>query len=222
MPADGEEAVARITHRFDRAGSFMLRIGIPTQPGEKVTNDNFITHPLRVIDRRIKLLYVEHYPRHEYKFLAQALIRDTDTFETQVFLIDRSPGYIQFATDKVPPLRKFPHSRRELMEYDVIIFGDVDWRALSADPEQAKQDLENVRAFVEAGGGLFATYESSLCDECGRRRRDFALAHDGQGFLLFGGQAGSALVGDTWRYDGVQWSMLGGGGFTPINRTGHA
>lgn len=33
-----------------------------------------------------------------------------------------------------------------------------------------------VREFVEAGGGLVATGETSLCDELGRPRKDFALA----------------------------------------------
>ena len=35
---------------------------------------------------------------------------------------------------------------------------------------------ESVRQYVRAGGGLVATGETSLCDELGRPRRDFALA----------------------------------------------
>ena len=34
----------------------------------------------------------------------QALIRDVETFEAQIFLIDRSPGFIQLSTEGVPPL----------------------------------------------------------------------------------------------------------------------
>jgi uncharacterized membrane protein len=154
LPMDGSDALARITYRFERSGSYVLRIGIPTQPGEKVMNDNFLIHPLRVIDRRLRVLYVEGYPRYEYQFLMSALIREPDTIEAQILLLDASPGYVQFSTENVPPLVHFPHSRRELMEYDVIMFGDVDWKDLADDPEDAKRDLENIRAFVEAGGGF--------------------------------------------------------------------
>jgi hypothetical protein len=36
--------------------------------------------------------------------------------------------------------------------------------------------VEAMRAYVQAGGGLVATAETSLCDELGRPRHDFALA----------------------------------------------
>jgi hypothetical protein len=35
---------------------------------------------------------------------------------------------------------------------------------------------DSLRSYVKAGGGLVATAETSLCDELGRHRRDFALA----------------------------------------------
>jgi hypothetical protein len=35
---------------------------------------------------------------------------------------------------------------------------------------------DQLRAFVKNGGSVIATYETSLCDECGVRRKDFGLA----------------------------------------------
>ena len=151
-----DDAPVEVTasHRFERAGSYLLRIGVPVQAGEQVTNDNTVTHPLRVIDKRIKVLFIEggHGPRFEYKFLASALVRDTTTMEAQAYLAGHfGPPF----TAGTLPIEELPADRKELFEYDVVIFGDVDWQNdLASSPEEAERFLENLRAFVEAGGGL--------------------------------------------------------------------
>jgi hypothetical protein len=55
-----------------------------------------------------------------------------------------------------------------LARYGVVVLANA---AALSDAQAAA-----VRAYVEAGGGLVATGETSLCDELGRPRRDFALA----------------------------------------------
>ncbi len=55
-----------------------------------------------------------------------------------------------------------------LAKYRVLVLANA--AALS----DAQADA--VRAYVKGGGGLVATAETSLCDELGRHRRDFALA----------------------------------------------
>jgi hypothetical protein len=57
---------------------------------------------------------------------------------------------------------------KELAQYAVLLLPNA--AALSAEQVAA------VRQFVEQGGGLVATCESSLCDESGSPRADFALA----------------------------------------------
>ncbi len=57
---------------------------------------------------------------------------------------------------------------KALVKYRVLVLANA--AALS------DAQAEAVRAYVKAGGGLVATAESSLCDELGRHRRDFALA----------------------------------------------
>jgi hypothetical protein len=66
--------------------------------------------------------------------------------------------------------------------------------------------IDLIRDFVRQGGGLVATGEASLCDEYGRRRRDFGLAD------LFGASyRGSCPPGD---YSALQYRE--GDGYEPV------
>jgi hypothetical protein len=61
-----------------------------------------------------------------------------------------------------------PHFEEQLTGFKVLVLANV---ALLSDAQ-----AEAVRRFVREGGGLIATHETSLADEKGRRRADFALA----------------------------------------------
>jgi len=154
---EDEEQTVRVSRRFDREGLYTLRIGIPVRRGEKIESDNYLIHHLLVVDKKIKVLYVDGYPRWEYRFLKDGLIRDTETVLAHVLNLDADPQVVQPFT-KVPgwrPIHRFPRKREELFEYDVVIFGDVDWRRLADDDEDAAMGiLENLKAFVDEGGGF--------------------------------------------------------------------
>ncbi len=157
-----KEQKVRVTHRFLRAGTYSLRIGVPVQPEEKIKSDNFALHTLRVIDRKIKVLYVEDTPRHEFHFLSNALTRDIDTVRVHCLLLNADPGAPQKAT-RVPDWRPLDvrdgiPSREALFDYDVIILGDVDWNLMAPTKDQALEALQNIREFVEKGGGLIMIY----------------------------------------------------------------
>lgn len=155
--AGGDEAQqVRVTYRFENAGTYTLRIGVPVQDEEKIKTDNFVLHTVRVIDRKIKVLYVEENPRWEFQYLSTALCRDRDTMLTHTLLLDADPEAPQRRTNSPewPPLdaaRAMP-PRAKLFEYDVVVLGDVDPRNLGAD--DGKEALGNLRDFVERGGGL--------------------------------------------------------------------
>lgn len=156
LAEEGEEQVVRVTHRFPRSGSFTVRLGIPVEKGEKIENDNFLVHHIRVVDKKIKVLYVEGYPRWEYRYLKDYITRDRDTMLANVILLDADPDVVQPFTD-VPgwkPRQHFPRTKEELFDYDVVIFGDVDWRRLGDTVDQSKEMLEWVKQFVEDGGGF--------------------------------------------------------------------
>ena len=157
--AGGDQAQQiRVTYRFKNAGTYGLRIGIPVQDEEKIKSDNFVLHTVRVIDRKIKVLYVEETPRWEFHYLSNALCRDRETMLTHTLLLDADPETPQKKTNSPewPPLdaaRALP-PRAKLFEYDVVVLGDVDPRQLG--PDDGKDALANLRDFVERGGGLIA------------------------------------------------------------------
>ncbi len=154
---DGEQQI-KIANTFVRPGTYALRIGIPPQPEERIKSDNWITHTLRVIDRKIRVLYVEGPPRWEFTYLSNALIRDHDTMLVHTLLLGgdqdtpqratRSPGWDSLdATLGVP-------DREHLFSYDVLIIGDVDPNELGATSRLAERAWQNIHEFVEKGGGL--------------------------------------------------------------------
>lgn len=115
------------------------------------------------------------------KFLA--LVRDYRLSQTQIstplppavsyrqdrFLAPYVGAYSALMRSSLPivTLRR-PHFEDSLQGFREICLPNV---ALMSDVQVAA-----VRRFVRAGGGLIATHETSLYDEKGQRRRDFALA----------------------------------------------
>ncbi len=154
---EGADQVVLVKHRFRRPGSYTVRVGIPVQRGEKIENDNFLVHHLRVVDKKIKVLYVEGYPRWEYRFLQHALTRDTQTVLAHVLNLEADPEGVTQPYSRVPgwePIDRFPARKEDLFRYDVVIFGDVDWHRLDEDKDRAREALANLKRFVEEGGGF--------------------------------------------------------------------
>ncbi len=154
---DAEQEV-RVTHVFESAGTYTLRIGVPPQPEERIEVDNWVTHTIRVIDRKIKVLYVDGPPRWEYLYLSNALTRDIDTMLAHTLLLGGDPATPQRAThapgwQPLSAAERMP-SRDKLFEYDVVILGDVAPDELGRTTALSEQALQDLHEFVEKGGGL--------------------------------------------------------------------
>ncbi|HZU37585.1 MAG TPA: hypothetical protein VFA18_16815, partial [Gemmataceae bacterium] len=99
--------------------------------------------PVRLVDRRVRVLYVESSPRWEYKFLQSTLLRDRRV-EPSFLLINADTRVRQSGP---PFLPAFP-SREQLFTYDLLILGDVPASYLGT------EHMEWIRDFVNEGGGL--------------------------------------------------------------------
>jgi uncharacterized membrane protein len=155
LGGDKVEVSKSMVWKFDKEGEFNVEIRIPPDEAEITTENNKLLHRIRIINQKIKVLYIEGQPRWEYRFLKNALVRDSK-IEVQCLLLSAEPGFNQETTKGVPPLRGFP-TREELMQYHVVILGDVNPAAKAWDRTDIFPDgtWENLKEFVgDQGGGL--------------------------------------------------------------------
>ncbi len=149
----GQKQVETVLYTPRTPGDYLLVLRVDPRADESTAHNNYLTHRLRVADDKIKVLYVEHPPRYEYRFLKNALIRDPKIL-AHCLLTSADEGFPQEHTKSgdplfSQPLKEFPRDLKSLLEFDVILYGDVDPGRLG--PDAAK----NIEAFVgEFGGGL--------------------------------------------------------------------
>lgn len=136
---------ARIRFKPKTAGRhvYFLKVNEDRLSDEDTYRNNVKEHYVEVIDRKIKVLYIDQSPRWQWRALNEALKRDKK-LEYQGFLIDAQEGWTQPTSiydeevkKKVKPLRAtFYDAQRERVirekedffaqNYDVIILGDID------------------------------------------------------------------------------------------------
>jgi uncharacterized membrane protein len=111
---------------------------------EAFTDDNEVKRSVRLVDRKVNILYVENAPRWECKFLQTLLLRDRRV-QAHFVLLGADPRAAQAGP---PFLPAFPATRQELFAYDLLILGDVPADQLGT------ERLRWVQDFVREGGGL--------------------------------------------------------------------
>ena len=152
MPGPGKHT-GDLVWQPKEPGEYVLILKIPQREDERTELDNVALHRVRVADDKIKVLYVEHPPRYEYRFLKNALIRDTKIL-CHCLLTSADEGFPQEHTkeasdpDFKEPLKEFPKTLPELLKYDVLIFGDVDPNRIGG-----RETWENIEKFVANFGG---------------------------------------------------------------------
>jgi uncharacterized membrane protein len=144
--ADADAPVeAELQFKPEEVGTMDLIVEAVKQGGELDEEDNFRALQIAVLDAKLNVLYVDGYPRWEYRYIKNEMIRDP-TIDISCLLTSADPSFRQEG-DK--PITRFPESIEELMDYDVIVFGDVDPRQFS------DAQLQLVSEFVAKKGGGF-------------------------------------------------------------------
>ncbi|MEW6026528.1 MAG: hypothetical protein AB1599_04465 [Planctomycetota bacterium] len=154
-PDLSERFSVSIKYKPTKVGDYIYEIRTPLLEGEIIDENNSLEHYLRVVDNTIRVLYVETYPRWEYRRLKNALIRDR-TVKASMFQISADPDFPQDSSAGLTPLAEFPAEPRDLFNYDVIIWGDVNPEYLVSGHTTEDKILANVKRFVEEMGGGIA------------------------------------------------------------------
>jgi uncharacterized membrane protein len=146
VPAGVDHVNVELTFRPTEPGSDVYEVVLPTDPREPIQDNNRVEKRVEAIKEKVKVLYVESYPRYEFRFLKNLLERE-ETVDLSVLLADADPEYLE--EDRVA-IGFFPTTKEELNKFDVVILGDVAPSLFSA------AQVEALREFVRVkGGGVF-------------------------------------------------------------------
>lgn len=144
---EGEKQEFNLAFTPDTVGARTLTVTLPDQPGEITLANNHKSWPIRIIDKKLKILHIEGQPRWEFRYLKNAILRDKSTLYSAI-LVDADPT---LGGEGNVPIYGFPRDKKALFDYDIVIVGDVPRDFFTA------VDMKNLRAFVEERGGSLIT-----------------------------------------------------------------
>jgi hypothetical protein len=103
--------------------------------------NNHQTVRIKFIDRPLRVLYIEGYPRWEYRYLKE-LLRQDKTIAASIMLVSAD---LSFAQEGDLPIARLPRNLEELASYDVLIIGDVPSEYLGTELMGVIRDHVSIR-----------------------------------------------------------------------------
>lgn len=141
-------ARAVLTTRPARAGQTRWSVRIRPGPGalpDLIDDNNTSEFTIELVDRPVRVLAIDGYPRWEYRFLKNLLVRE-QSISAAVMLLAPGRRYLQEGSIVLDAL---PRSPEEWARFDLVIIGDV-WPGVFT-PEQLAQLRERIAI---GGAGL--------------------------------------------------------------------
>jgi len=141
LERDGEELMCRtqvprkgvffyrvdLSFQAERKGKQTFTIRVPAAEGELIVDNNALSFPVTVTDRRLPVLYLEGSPREEYRFLRRALFRDKDFRIVSILRVEGPKGFLLQGAEPEDGLEKgFPDTPAKLARFEAIILGDIE------------------------------------------------------------------------------------------------
>ncbi|MEY4117616.1 MAG: hypothetical protein RLZZ116_944 [Planctomycetota bacterium] len=129
----------------DRAGGRTWRAELVSDRADLVRENDARELSVELIDRPLRVLYVEGVSRWEYRYFKNLLMREKDV-ESSIMLLSADRD---FAQEGNMPIARLPRTKEEFAKYDLFVIGDVPSGFFSPD------QLAVMRAEVsERGAGL--------------------------------------------------------------------
>jgi hypothetical protein len=142
--AGSGEMTETLTIKPQRKGRFTYTVKAEPLDGELILENNQKSKDVRVVDEKIKVLWVETIPRWEYRYAKNLIKRDKMRFDPKIVLFEADPRIRE--TDGVFTDR-FPEKESELFGYHLVVIGDVEKSRLST------VDMQRLRQYVSREGG---------------------------------------------------------------------
>ena len=128
-----------------KAAASKIEMAIAPLPNEVNTENNSVSRAVRVIDDKIKVLYVEGKPRWEYRYLRRVLMRD-HRLEVKFLMTEGDKDLAKYSDEYIA---EFPQEKDKAFQFDLVILGDVPARYFT--PAQMARMEELVK---DRGGSL--------------------------------------------------------------------
>ena len=142
---DGEHEVS-LRYEAAVAGDVVLEVSLVPFSEEISKDNNTASTKIRIVDKKIKVLYIEQEPRWDFRYLLAFLQRDR-RLEVKAVLIDSGPG-LENVPDS-PFLPGLPEDKEGIFKYEIIILGDVNPKDLG------ESRMKLIREWVaQANGGI--------------------------------------------------------------------
>jgi hypothetical protein len=144
LPREDKSLEIVLDARLEGTGRKWCRVEASALEGELTWANNTAGAEIFLVEAPLKVLYVEKYPRWQFRFLSSAMRRDEKLDAALVLLTEDAAA---------PPGERltgvFPSSPEEISRLDAIVIGDVGPQDLPPDAWRALQDQ-----VAKAGAGL--------------------------------------------------------------------
>ena len=151
---DGAQFVEFKVRPEQDSGTIELAFEVDGTDADTNPKNNTATHQLRIIDEKIKVLYIEGMPRWEFRYLRWVLLRNPH-LQTRFLMTEGDPDLAKMSPHYIAG---FPSDVRNIFEYDLIILGDVSSKYFK--PGQLElletQIKEHGGSLIMIGGTLHA------------------------------------------------------------------